>query len=74
MVRKVREGLWEVDGGSREHNFAVSIQWVRYLTLDGHGFLTCSGDVLMKTGGPFRQLMKIGTSLFKNAGYIGPVI
>jgi hypothetical protein len=34
--------------------------------------LTCSGDVLMNTGGPFRQLMKIGTSFFKNAGYIGP--
>jgi hypothetical protein len=37
------------------------------------GFLTCSGDVLIKTGGPFKQLMKIGTSFFKNAGYMGPV-
>jgi len=26
---------------------------------------TCSADVLMKTGGPLRMVMKIGTSFFR---------
>jgi hypothetical protein len=36
--------------------------------------LTCSGDVLVNTGGPFRQLMKIGMSFFKKPVYIAPVM
>ena len=72
MAQRVQEGLWEVDGGFREHNFGVSVDWIRDVLCIVYGCLTCSGDVLMKTGGPFRQLMKIGTSFFKNAGYIGP--
>ena len=35
--------------------------------------LTCSKEVLIKTGGPLRQLMNIGMSFFKKAGYMGPV-
>lgn len=31
-------------------------------------FLTCSGEVLMNTVGPFRQLRKMGTSFLRNAG------
>jgi hypothetical protein len=38
------------------------------------GALTCSADVLINTGGPLRQLMKIGMSFFKKAGYMGPDI
>lgn len=33
---------------------------------------TCSADVLIKTGGPFKQDTNIGTSFFKKAGYMGP--
>jgi hypothetical protein len=33
---------------------------------------TCSRDVLMNTGGPFRILMKMGMSLPKKAGYAAP--
>lgn len=31
----------------------------------GMGEQTCSEDVLMKTGGPFSMVMKIGTSFFR---------
>jgi hypothetical protein len=37
-----------------------------------NGNLTCSADVLTKTGGPFKQFMNIGMSFFKKAGYMGP--
>ena len=42
--------------------------------IESGGGLTCSADVLTNTGGLLRQLMKIGMSFFKNAGYMGPDI
>lgn len=35
---------------------------------------TCSKLVLINTGGPFKQFIKIGMSFLKNAGYMGPVM
>lgn len=33
---------------------------------------TCSVDVLTNTGGPFKQLMKMGMMRLRNAGYMCP--
>jgi len=53
-------------------NFYISSVIVSSKT-KGDKINTCSGEVLMNTGGPFRQFMKMGTSLFKKAGYMAPV-
>jgi hypothetical protein len=36
--------------------------------------LTCSADVLIKTGCPLRIFLKMGINFFRNGEYIGPVM
>lgn len=72
MVRTILAGSSVNDGVSRERSIEVSIvQLVPHLRMITGGY-TCSRDVLMNTGGPLRQLMKMGMSLAKKAGYAEP--
>lgn len=34
---------------------------------------TCSHEVLVKTGGPSSNFLKIGISFFRNSEYVGPL-
>jgi hypothetical protein len=68
MVQRLQGGLLANGGGFLGYNSVISAAFVRSRYITRPNDLTCSADVLMKTGGPFRQLINMGTSFFKKAG------
>lgn len=75
MVRKSLGGLLVDDEVSPGRNIEVSKFQYKQSAIHFVGVTpTCSKEVLMNTGGPFKQVIKIGMSFLRNAGYMGPVM